>query len=102
MSKPPAPPPGHAAPRPAPPPARQRRKAERPQELLDAIPTKPEENDRLTVGMDGTVAPKLVGTVTVGGLTVAEATARLKQRYAGELKSPELSILMRRYSPARC
>lgn len=63
------------------------------------FPFSPEDNDRLTVGMDGTVAPKLIGTVTVGGLTVAEATARLKQRYAGKLKSPELSLVMRRYAP---
>ena len=63
------------------------------------FPFSPEENDRVTVGMDGTVAPKLVGTVQVGGLTVAEATARLKERYAGRLKSPELSIVMRRYAP---
>jgi polysaccharide biosynthesis/export protein len=63
------------------------------------FPFSPEDNDRLTVGMDGTVSPKLVGTVQVGGLTVAEATARLKQLYAGKLKSPELSIVMRRYAP---
>jgi polysaccharide export outer membrane protein len=63
------------------------------------FPFSPDENDRLTVGMDGTVAPKLVGTVNVGGLTVAEATARLRERYAGKLKSPELSIVMRRYAP---
>ena len=63
------------------------------------FPFSPDENDRLTVGMDGTVAPKLIGTVTVGGLTVAEATARLRERYAGKLKSPELSIVMRRYLP---
>ena len=63
------------------------------------FPFSPDQNDQATVGMDGTVAPKLVGTVTVGGLTVAEATARLRERYAGKLKSPELSIVMRRYSP---
>ena len=62
------------------------------------FPFAPEENDRLTVGMDGTVAPKLIGTVMVGGLTVDEATARLKQRYAGKLKSAELSLVMRRYA----
>jgi polysaccharide export outer membrane protein len=63
------------------------------------FPFSPDENDQVTVGMDGTVAPKLIGTVTVGGLTVMEATARLKERYAGKLKSPELSIVMRRYAP---
>src|SRR6187551_3312743 len=63
------------------------------------FPFTPDENERLTVGMDGRVAPKLIGSVTVGGLTAAEATARLKERFAGKLKSPELSVVMRRYSP---
>ena len=63
------------------------------------FPFSPDQNDQLTVGMDGTVAPKLIGTVTVGGLTAAEATGRLRERYAGKLKSPELSIVMRRYAP---
>ncbi len=63
------------------------------------FPFSPESNDRLTVGMDGTVAPKLIGSVNVGGLTIEEATARLRQHYAGKLKAPELSITMRRYEP---
>jgi polysaccharide biosynthesis/export protein len=63
------------------------------------FPFAPEFNDRLTVGMDGTVAPKLIGSIGVGGATIEEAAARLKQRYAGKLKSPELSITMRRYAP---
>jgi len=56
-------------------------------------------NDRVTVGMDGTVAPKALGSVPVGGLTVPEATALLKERYAKLLKSAELSITVRRYAP---
>jgi protein involved in polysaccharide export with SLBB domain len=56
-------------------------------------------NDRVTVGLDGTVAPKAIGGVRVGGLTLPEATERLKQRYAAVLKYPELSVTMRRYAP---
>ena len=56
-------------------------------------------NDRVTVGMDGTVAPKGLGSVAVGGLTVPEATARLKARYATVLKDPELSVTVRIYAP---
>jgi polysaccharide biosynthesis/export protein len=56
-------------------------------------------NDRVTVGMDGTVAPKQIGSVAVGGLSVPEATARLKERYAAVFHDPELSITMRRYAP---
>lgn len=63
------------------------------------LPFAAEYNDRVTVGMDGTVAPKAVGSVAVGGLTAPEATARLTERYAGLLKAPELSITMRRYAP---
>lgn len=63
------------------------------------FPFAPENNDRLTVGMDGTVAPRLLGSLTVGGLTVPEAAELLKQRYAAMLKLPELSITMRRYAP---
>lgn len=56
-------------------------------------------NDRITVGMDGTVAPTAIGSVPVGGLTVPEATALLEQRYAVLLKDPRLSITVRRYAP---
>lgn len=56
-------------------------------------------NDLVTVAPDGTVAPKEIGIVTVGGLTVPEATERLKARYEQKLKSPELSITMRRFEP---
>jgi protein involved in polysaccharide export with SLBB domain len=56
-------------------------------------------NDRVTVGEDGTVAPKLIGSLVVGGLTVPEATARLKARYAQNLRDPELSLTIRHYAP---
>ncbi len=63
------------------------------------LPFAADYNDRVTVGMDGTVAPKAIGSVQVGGLTVPEATGRLKERYAKLLKAPELSLTMRRYAP---
>ncbi len=63
------------------------------------LPFAAEYNDRVTVGMDGTVAPKAIGSVQVGGLTVPEATARLKQRYGKLLKAAELSLTIRRYAP---
>jgi polysaccharide export outer membrane protein len=59
----------------------------------------PDFNDRVTVGEDGTVAPKLIGSVIVGGLTVPEATARLKPLYAKRLRDPELSLTVRYYAP---
>lgn len=63
------------------------------------LPFAADYNDRVTVGMDGTVAPKGIGSVAVGGLTVPEATMKLKARYAEKLKDPELSITVRRYAP---
>jgi protein involved in polysaccharide export with SLBB domain len=59
----------------------------------------PELNDRVTVGEDGTVSPKLIGSVIVGGLTVPEATARLKPLYAKRLRDAELSLTVRYFAP---
>ena len=59
----------------------------------------PELNDKVTVGRDGTVAPKLIGSVAVGGLTVPEATARLTPLYAKQIRYPELSLTVRAYAP---
>jgi protein involved in polysaccharide export with SLBB domain len=64
------------------------------------LPFAADYDDTVTVGMDGTVAPKAIGSVPVGGLTVPEATARLTARYAKLLKDPQLSITVRRYAPA--
>jgi len=63
------------------------------------FPFSPEFNDRVTVGEDGTVSPKFAGSVIVGGLTVPEATARLKPLYAKRLKDAEMSLTVRLYAP---
>ena len=63
------------------------------------FPFSPDLNDRVTVGKDGTVSPKFVGSVIVGGLTVPEATARLKPLYARHFKDAEMSLTVRLYAP---
>jgi protein involved in polysaccharide export with SLBB domain len=63
------------------------------------FPFSPDLNDRVTVGEDGTVSPKLVGGVIVGGLSVPEATARLKALYAKQLKDAEMSLTVRLFAP---
>ena len=63
------------------------------------FPYSPEFNDKVTVGRDGTVAPRLLGGVAVGGLTVPEATARLTALYAKQIRYPELSLTVRAYAP---
>jgi protein involved in polysaccharide export with SLBB domain len=59
----------------------------------------PEFDDRVTVGADGMVAPKLIGSVVVGGLSVPEATARLKPLYAKQVRDTGLSLTVRHYAP---
>lgn len=63
------------------------------------FPFSPEFNDKITVGEDGTVAPKVIGSIVIGGLTVPEATRRLKARYAEKIKYPTLSLTVRSYAP---
>jgi protein involved in polysaccharide export with SLBB domain len=63
------------------------------------FPFAPEFNDKVTVGQDGTVAPKLIGGVVVGGLTVPEATARLGALYAKKIRAADLSLTVRQYAP---
>jgi polysaccharide biosynthesis/export protein len=63
------------------------------------FPFSPEFNDRVAVGQDGTVAPKLIGSVVVGGLTVLEATTRLNALYEKQIRNPDLSLTVRAYAP---
>jgi len=63
------------------------------------FPFSPEFNDKVTVGEDGTVAPKLIGSVVVGGLTISEATARLAALYEKQIRNPTLSLTVRSYAP---
>jgi polysaccharide export outer membrane protein len=63
------------------------------------FPFSPEFNDKVTVGEDGTVVPKLIGSVVLGGLTVSEATARLSALYTKQIRYPTLSLTVRAYAP---
>ena len=63
------------------------------------FPFYPDMNDRVLVGPDGRLSLQMVNTVAVGGLTVADATKLLNQRYAAVLKDPQLNITMRAYAP---
>ena len=63
------------------------------------FPFSPEFNDKLTVGEDGTVAPKLIGSVVVGGLSVPEATQHLSALYEKKIRYPTLSLTVRSYAP---
>jgi protein involved in polysaccharide export with SLBB domain len=56
-------------------------------------------NDRILVGPDGRASLQLVNTVPLGGLTVADATRLLNERYAKVIREPQASVTMRTYAP---
>jgi polysaccharide export outer membrane protein len=71
-----------------------------PNDVLEIrFPYSPDLNDKVTVGDDGYASPKLLGPVLLGGLTTAEATARLKQRYGVKIRDPEVAVTVRNFAP---
>jgi polysaccharide export outer membrane protein len=63
------------------------------------FPFYPDLNDRVIVGPDGRLSLQLVNTVAVGGLTVADATKLLNERYARVIRDPQVNLTMRTYAP---
>jgi len=57
----------------------------------------PEYNQTVTVGPDGTVTLRLVGTVKVGGLSLDEATSAIKAKASVPLNNPELSLTLKEF-----
>jgi polysaccharide export outer membrane protein len=68
-------------------------------ELEVRFPFYPDLNDRVVVGPDGRLSLQLVNSVTVGGLTVADATKVLNERYAQVIRDPQLTVTLRTYAP---
>lgn len=68
-------------------------------EIEIRFPFDPDFNQTATIGADGYVSPRMIKPVLLGGLTVPQANARLRQAYAGTLRSPELWVTVRRYAP---
>lgn len=68
-------------------------------EIEIRFPYYPDLNDRVLVGPDGRVSLQLVNTVTVGGLTLAEATKLINERYATVIHDPKATITLRTYAP---
>ena len=63
------------------------------------FPFYPDLNDRVIIGPDGRLSLQLINTVAVGGLTVAEATRLLNERYGRVIREPQAAITVRAYSP---
>jgi len=68
-------------------------------EIEIRFPFYPDLNDRVLVGPDGRLSLQLVNTVAVGGLTVADATKLINERYAAVIKDPQATITLRAYAP---
>jgi polysaccharide export outer membrane protein len=63
------------------------------------FPFYPDLNDRVAVGPDGRVSLQLVNSVTLGGLTVSEATKLLNERYAKVIRDPQANLTVRTFAP---
>jgi protein involved in polysaccharide export with SLBB domain len=57
----------------------------------------PELNEKVTVRPDGRISLQLVHDVMVAGLTPSESTKLLTQKYAPELKKPEIAVIVRSF-----
>jgi len=55
----------------------------------------PELNENILVRPDGRIALQLIGETTVVGHTVEQIREILIKRYAGQLKNPEIAVLLR-------
>ena len=61
----------------------------------------PELNEGVTVRPDGRIALQLIGEVQVQGLTPLELERELHKKYQGILRSPEITVMVRQFTPAR-
>lgn len=68
-------------------------------EIEVRFPFYPDLNDRVVVGPDGRLSLQLVDTIAVGGLTVADATKLINQRYAAVIRDPQATVTVRTYAP---
>jgi len=55
----------------------------------------PELNELVTVRPDGRISLQLVHEIMAAGLTPAELTGVLKEKYAVEVKQPEITVIVR-------
>jgi len=61
----------------------------------------PELNEGVTIRPDGRIALQLIGEVSAIRLTPLELKTLLEQKYQGILKHPEITIIVRQFTPAR-
>ena len=59
----------------------------------------PELNEQIVVRPDGRISLQLVNEVNVAGLTPTQLTDELKKKYAKELADPEVTVIVRSFTP---
>ena len=59
----------------------------------------PELNENLVVRPDGRISLQLVGEVMAAGRTPEELTSTLKKQYADQLATPEVTVIVRSFTP---
>jgi protein involved in polysaccharide export with SLBB domain len=58
----------------------------------------PELNESITIRPDGRISLQLANEIMASGLTPAELTKLLKEKYSTELNNPEVTIIVRTFS----
>ena len=58
----------------------------------------PELNEQVTVRPDGRISLQLVHEIIAAGMTPAELTGLLTEKYATEIKKPEITVIVRSFS----
>jgi polysaccharide biosynthesis/export protein len=58
----------------------------------------PELNESITVRPDGRISLQLANEIMAAGLTPAELTKMLKEKYSSELDNPEVTVILRSFS----
>lgn len=61
----------------------------------------PELNERIIVRPDGRISLQLVHEIMVAGMTPAELTDLLVDKYSSEIKQPEITVIVRSFSAHR-
>lgn len=61
----------------------------------------PELNEQIVVRPDGRISLQLVNEVMAAGLTPGQLTDHLRKAYGGELKKPEVAVIVRTFNDQR-
>ncbi|WP_457424694.1 polysaccharide biosynthesis/export family protein [Roseateles sp. P5_E7] len=61
----------------------------------------PELNELLTIGPDARISLQLIGELNVSGMSPQQLSEQLATRYAGTLRNPQATVMLRKYAASR-